>query len=354
MRYSYIICTLFISYAQSLFGQYPPGFLPEFFFGRQPSARSEAMGKAYVSKNGDLGSIYFNPAGISNISKIEVNTSYAPPNHYFTKGYYTFFAVGVKWKNKLAIALSKYEFNLGKTIFANPTKTPFSKRYAATLAIEPFKRFYLGTNINLLEWETGTYGKYSTLYFDVGALKKIRVYDGKKTHHVVNIGSSISNINSAKIKTQQSGVSQNLHLPIITRYGINYEISYGKTHFIDSTNIFKILFQSEFQVLLNSKYRSAIKFGSEISILDFLSIRAGWYNEKVYDFGFPDDNNSHLIDFTYGIGIKFPIKLITKFPLTIIVDFTSLPQVSYSKIYTDWENFENYTLRLTTSLSSKK
>jgi hypothetical protein len=35
------------------FGQYYGGFLPQFFFGRLPSARAEAMGKSYAFVDGD-------------------------------------------------------------------------------------------------------------------------------------------------------------------------------------------------------------------------------------------------------------------------------------------------------------
>jgi hypothetical protein len=85
-----ILLLLLANYFTS-FAQYKSGFLPEFFFGRQPNARAEAMGKGYVSIDGGIGSIFFNPAGVTKIQNLEINTCYTPPNFYLTKGYYTYY-----------------------------------------------------------------------------------------------------------------------------------------------------------------------------------------------------------------------------------------------------------------------
>jgi len=100
------------------FGQYGDRFEPQFFLARQPSAPAEAMGKAYVSLDGDLGSIFFNPAGIATIEKIQLYTSHTPPPAYFAiKGLYLFNAFSYKIKPYFNVALSSFRFNVGKTIF---------------------------------------------------------------------------------------------------------------------------------------------------------------------------------------------------------------------------------------------
>jgi hypothetical protein len=107
-----------------------------------------------------------------------------------------------------------------------------------------------------------------------------------------------------------------------------------------------MLFQSEFQMLLNSKYRSGIKLGMETTILNRFSIRAGWYNEKVDNFGFPAENKNQIKDFTYGLGLQMPLSSFTKIPINIQFDYTSLPQVSYSKTRTEWNNFRTFSLSI--------
>src|ERR1700752_4350542 len=97
--------TLFIFLLPTfLFGQYKSGFLTENFFGRLPSARAEAMGQSYTSIDGDLSSIYFNPAGIATIKGLELNGSYTPPTFYLASGGFTsFFAAGCRINKYLQV-----------------------------------------------------------------------------------------------------------------------------------------------------------------------------------------------------------------------------------------------------------
>jgi outer membrane receptor protein involved in Fe transport len=64
------------------FGQYDYGFLQEIFFGRQPSARAEALGRSYAAVDGDLTTIFFNPAGTATLKGLEIDGSYAAPYFY--------------------------------------------------------------------------------------------------------------------------------------------------------------------------------------------------------------------------------------------------------------------------------
>ena len=81
-------------------------------------------------------------------------------------------------------------------------------------------------------------------------------------------------------------------------------------------------------------------------LLEIVSLRGGFYQEKVYDYGSPLWNNNTIGGLTYGIGLQMPVYKLTQLPLKINLDYTSLPQTSHSKVYTNWDNFTNYTLRL--------
>lgn len=332
------------------FGQYLPGFLPEFFFGRQPSARAEAMGKGYVSIDGDLATVHFNPAGIGSIKQLEINTSYTQPGYYLTQGYYTFYGVGYRVNKYLQFAVSQFHFDFGKTNAANAIKTPYREKKTLTISSQPIKNLLVGLNANYFVWQPGQDNSANSLYFDFGVIKKFAVF---KKQHTLNIGASISNFNYANIKANLMGIDSKFDLPVITRYGASYQFKYGKIFFIDTVNIFKVLLQSEYQMLLNSKYRSGIKFGGELMILNLLAVRAGYYKEKVFNNNLPDDNNSEIKDFTYGLGLQIPLYKLTKIPMNINFDYTSLPQVSYSRTRTNWDNFTTYSLRLNINLKNK-
>lgn len=332
------------------FAQYQPGFLPEFFFGRQPSARAEAMGKAYTSVDGDMGSVYFNPAGLATAKRIEINTSYTPPGYYSSKGYYTFYGLSYKAHKYFQISVSQFQFNLGKTPIINATKTPYVESNSLTISSEPIKNLLVGLNANYFIWQPGIDKTSKTLYFDFGLIKIFPIFSTKQLHQTLKLATSVSNVNYASTTAVFNNISEKYHMPVITRYGASYQAAIGRYHLFDSTNFLKYSILAEYQLLLNSSYRSAIKFGCEITWANFLSIRTGWYREKVYDFGLPDENNNSIAGLTYGAGLRMPLYSVFKVPFTAQFDFTSLPQVSYSKNKTSWANFNTYGVSLMYSL----
>ena len=216
------------------FGQYEASSWPEFFFGRQPSARAEAMGKSYVANTGDLGSVYFNPAAIASIQKTELNTSYTPPGSYLTKGYYLFYGVGYKINKHIQIALSRFRFDFGKTQVINAVKRPYEEKNTLTISSEPIKNFQCGINLNYFVWQPGIDEAATTFFFDGGVLKKFSIPIKKANHQSINIGASISNFNYAKTQPTFNNINYPYKLPVITRYGACYELNHGRSFLIDS------------------------------------------------------------------------------------------------------------------------
>lgn len=349
------ILTLLLVFNQGIcYCQYDAPFLPEFFFWRQPSARAEAMGKAYTSVSGDLGCIHFNPAGISKIKPVELNTSYTPPNNYLTKGYYTYAAAGININRYLQLAASHFRFDFGKTQIINVTKRPFEEKFVFTIASEPLKKFQAGVNVNYFNWQQGLTTPTHTVFLDAGLLKEFTLKEQVKFNHAIKAGASISNFNFASIKDNNlSGMVTTFKLPVITRLGFNYEVISKKSKKDKYDNDIRIMLISEYQLLLNSKYRSGLRLGGEFSLYNVISLRAGWYNEKVFNHNFPDINKSVIQDFTYGLGLRFPIYRITNFPITVNFDYTSLPQVSYRKDLSDLSNFRTFSLHLEYNIKRK-
>ena len=76
--------------------------------------------------------------------------------------------------------------------------------------------------------------------------------------------------------------------------------------------------------------------------------------EKVDNYGLPSVNSSQISALTYGVGLQIPLNKLTKVPLNIKFDYTSLPQSNYSKVSYNWDNFTTYNLRLNWMLKTKK
>ncbi|MFC2086255.1 hypothetical protein ACFLQ9_00890 [Bacteroidota bacterium] len=333
-------------------GQYQSGFLQEYFFGRQPSARAEAMGKAYASIDSDMTTLFYNPAGIASIKGLEINGSLASPYYSFDEATYSFISAGYKFNDYLVIGLTRNHFTSGgKITFTDidgnviKSYTPYNSNYSLTLASQPIKNLFFGLNTNYFIWqpldEVAT-----SIYFDFGIIKKIQLLQEESSDHSINIGASISNLNYAKIKLDFFGNKTENDFPVITRYGANYHFALNKQLFSDSLKTLEFLYQLEYQMLLNSDYHSAIRTGGELKILEILSLRVGYFSEKVEDYDIPTYNNSEISSVTYGFGLQLPVHKFTNIPLNINFDYTNLSQPSYSKTFTNWDNFSVYNLRI--------
>ena len=355
-----LIIILLLTVPTLSFGQYKYYFLKEHFFGRQPSARAEAMGRSYASVDGDLTTASFNPAGVATIKGLEISGSYASPYYLLKKAKYDFVSVGYKIKDYLIIGLNRNHFTFGEKINYTDingnilgTYTPYETNYCLTIASQPIKNLFLGLNTNYFIWQP--LDKQTTaLHFDFGAIKKFQFAQNETSGHSVNLGASIVNFNYGKIILDYNGNKIPEDLPVIARLGANYQINLDKHLLIDTLNTFKFLIQGEYQDVLNCKYESAIRTGCEIMLLEILSIRAGYYKEIEDDYGHSSVNYGQISAITYGFGLQIPLCKLTKIPLNINLDYTSLPQPNYSTVYPRMDNFTTYNLRLNWIFKNKK
>ncbi|MBK9636863.1 MAG: PorV/PorQ family protein [Bacteroidetes bacterium] len=357
MRNKIIILLLLLpSYS---FGQYGYGFLKEHFFGRQNSARAEAMGKSYTSIDGDLATAYFNPAGVATIQDLEISGSLASPYYLLKKAKYDYIGIGFKFKDYLTIGLNRKHFNFGEDFHVTDnTGNPlmigesFESNYCLTLASQPIKNLFIGLNSNYFEWQIVDINA-NTLYWDLGIIKKFNLAQKETIKQSINLGTSLVNINGAKIEINEFGNKYRSRLPMILRIGANYQIHLQQKILIDTLNSFTVLIQGEYQDVVNSKYESAIRSGIEFMLLEILSLRAGYYKEFEYDYGIPSVNYDQISAFTYGFGIQVPLYKLTKIPLNINFDYTSLPQQPYSNYNYNLDNFTTYNVRLNWLIKNK-
>ncbi len=333
-------------------GQYNYGFLQEVYFGRQASARAEALGKAYSSIDGDLATIFFNPAGTSTIDGVELIGTLASPFYLLENAEHSNLAVGYNVNQYLSIGFSRNHFSYGEeyTLMdlggqVYKEYTPKTSIYTLNVSSQPVKNFMIGLNTNYLIYEPLD-NQANAIYVDLGLIKKFELGQKLFSNHSINLGASISNLNSAKTEIEDLGQKSKEALPVITRIGVNYQLQFDKNWISDTLKTFGILLQGEYKFLMNSDYHNGIHSGLEFTLLEVLTTRIGYYLENQFDYDQPSFNKDEISAITYGFGVQLPFHKLTKIPLRLNFDYASMPQPSYIKDDTDWDNFNSYTLRL--------
>jgi hypothetical protein len=336
-------------------GQYNDGLFYPFYFGRTPNARAEAMGKAYASINGDLNATFYNPAGLSNITGLEVTGGYASPFKLLHDSYFLQAGAGYRLNQFLQFSVSSVQFRNDNVILTDiegnilDERNMSIKNYTLTLASEPIERLYVGLNMNYFLCDLAFDNPLKTVYFDFGLIRKFILSKNMASKHSASLAVSISNLNSAKASGRAfNDIDLDESLPIIARYGANYQFSLDKNMLFPNLTTIGFLAQAEYQDLWNSGYHSSMRYGGEIRLLEILALRAGYYTEHINDFGYPEANKDKIEDFTYGFGLQVPLDKLTNIPLRINFDFASFPQTTSSHNISDseWDNFTAYNLKV--------
>lgn len=348
-----LLTTFILALPLLSFGQYQYGFLQELYFGRQPSARAEALGKGYSAIDGDLASIFYNPAGTASLKGAEINTSFASPFYSYENAEHSFISAGFNINKYLTVGISRNHFSFGEEIGVinttgnsnGETHIPKSSIYTLNLSSQPINNLFLGLNTNVLNWNPVDQSARTT-YFDFGAIKKFDLRQQKATNHALSLAASITNLNFAEISLEYNGNETKNDLPVITRYGLNYQFHLNQQWLFDTLKTFSLMLHGEYQLLLNSDYHNGFHTGVEMMFFEILAARIGYYQESQNDYNFPAANKSEISDITYGFGLQLPLHKLTKLPLNLNFDYASLPQVSYTTQANSWENFSTYTLRL--------
>ena len=315
----------------------------ELFFGRQPSSRAEAIGRGYVTIDGEMDAYFYNPAGIANINSMDVKFTTSSPYYLIDKGRYYQFGLGYNLNNSIVIGLNINLMSYGKEFYVidenmfGPFKkvTPYLLNYTLTIATSLSDALSVGWNINYF---TENYGDdpHGTFFFDAGTIYKHKLTSFFALENEVSFGASIRNFTFSKVKYD----SDKEALPVISRFGVSYSFLPN----VDK-NIIEVLCQAEYQYLLNYGYRDGLHMGLEIEFFKMIALRCGYYYENINDYGFTE-NEDQLSDITYGLGINLPVQKFTDFSINLQIDYTSLQQVSYVTYNDDWENFDSITIKL--------
>ncbi|MEO8664114.1 MAG: PorV/PorQ family protein [Ignavibacteria bacterium] len=344
---------LFISCSRSYSQTYNYEF-DEFFFGRQPSARSEALGRSFVSIVGDANSYYYNPAGLAGLHGLNLSGTYADPYYLATDASYNFLSASYRIGNYGVVGISRDYLKLADVQVTNEFGVPTGKEYTLSLrnlrlsiASEVIKNLYAGVNLNFFRSYdftsfniAGDGQPENIFYADLGVIKSLN-FDGKNLKHTVNFGSSIININSG------GGNGDYLQLPVIFRIGAAYNLIIDNKEIIPNLKNYNFLLTSEYQKLFNSDHYDGIKTGLEFTLLELLSLRTGYYFQDIRKDNC-ENCKKELNEFTFGFGVNVPIQKLSKsnIPLNIMFDYTALEQPSHVTDIKNWSDFHVYNLRL--------
>ncbi|MDP4176081.1 MAG: hypothetical protein Q8933_19030 [Bacteroidota bacterium] len=336
------------------------------FFYTQPNARSEAMGKGNSAFTGSPFMSINNPASSfflkglnAELTHIDFNyprfTSTCIYNAYgaganlgkygaFSFNYLHFvFGIPVELPEgealdiKLPVGHAEREA-LGITLQRGPfPPLPFTNIYMMNYSYGLLENLAFGVNINFFEdANTEIYSKGWLL--DAGFMKKFAISSPTGQHNLF-LALSFSNLTNTMLEDEWRG---QWYLPSVIQIGSVYEFE-PKLRAFDF-NIFKVLLSAEYYDLLNSSNYTQIRLGTELTILEMLKLRGGWYSENLNDYR---DKSTYDIEkineFTFGFGFDINAAKVMKaeFPLTVMLGYTSFQSPLF---YTKQENRLNSPL----------
>ena len=338
----YIITLSVCAFAQTYKGEY--SFIYDF---QQPDARSEAMGKLQGALYDSPLSSLYNPASSSFACGLNLSYNHLQPK--FSLGSndskHDVFSAGYNFHKYGAAAFSFRQFSFGKVIFTNmehPDGTgeyfiPEIFNYTFNYSYSPFRDLSVGFNLNYFVDKQVINKSPTAWIYDFGIMKLFRQNTETSSSNIILSG-SISNITNSEIKynseyylTAMEHVFKN-YLPSELRIGAAYE--YENKLQLSGFEIIKAMLACEYNDPVNSKLFTTYKAGVEITLLELLKLRMGYYNEKINDNSV-NNNIESLSEFTYGFGLNLPLNKITarRIPIDIQFDYVNLPIPIYNSSF---------------------
>lgn len=321
------------------------------------NARFEAMGRGNAASTGSPYSAFFNAASTSFSKGMNVEISHLEPNFYLEdKAVYNSYGISYNSEKYGAVAVNVLRFNSNREYsqWAWTGRKYDMKKFFPSLNYLTFNYSHIlphqmsfGFNANYLTIEDAKL-KYQSVLFDAGLMKRFSD-DGKNFISNYFLGVSITNISGAKAYyTEYVSLAEfnsvSRLIPSIFRIGGAMELfPYKKA---GAFSLYKLLISLNYKNVLNSRYNTAIQIGSEITFLEMLKIRAGFYNED-FDRNHSPFNTDKVSKFTYGIGLNLPLDLFFNkyLPIQIQLDYTNPENPSIKKVIPEWAvnyNFHFY------------
>ncbi|MBI5555148.1 MAG: PorV/PorQ family protein [Elusimicrobia bacterium] len=258
-----------VAAAQALNGGQPGSFL---HLGQ--SARAQGMGNCFVAISDDVTAIYYNPAGLTQLLKYELNTFYCPlweDTNYNFLGY----AHPLEKMGTFGVALINMttgEFEKRETIISEPTNFTVNDRaFLFSYGHNFSNRLSVGTTVKSIKKTVDIYSG-SAFGIDAGALYRF-------LGNQLSVGANFQNLMAPAPKLQSAGDKY----PLYSKFGVAYKIESALTNWED-----KLI------LALDVDYSSFLKaknhFGIEYWYGKNLALRLG------------KDINNYM---TFGMGVNY-------------------------------------------------
>jgi hypothetical protein len=338
------------------------GTLAELYLHRQASPKAEAMGMGMAANNEEGFGANYNPALTSLGSGLNINASFSSAYYLATESKFNYFGASYSNKKLGSFGLSRYFWTLGEpTIITTETgaelgtvDTYSTSLYTLNYSREIIDNLFAGVNLGLahinfpVSSPAADYPVYKDAYtLDLGLLKRIPLESSSKNlTQFISFGASAMNITSSSIKATYQGSEEKNLLPVILRLAGSYNVKIKGNSLIPGGNIFESLTHIEYRNVTNSDYYKTFSFGEELILSDIFIARFGYFTQSVGEESVYNEGKQSK--FTYGAGVKIPLNRIfeMKNSLNLNIDYVNMTPPSFSKMYTNWDNFQTLGITL--------
>ncbi|RMG21619.1 MAG: hypothetical protein D6732_27035 [Methanobacteriota archaeon] len=245
------------------------------------------------------------------------------------------------------LGLSRFHFTFGFDVtyidpidFSEKTYIPATTQYTISFSRSVWKHLFGGLNINRYTDVFRADKTTSSYPVDVGLLNYISLKQSSNRKASLALHASLTNVFSATITITEKEL-----LPRILRLGGAFQLKQHPLDHLERLYFLAFTLVWEYQDVLDYPYRHGNKFGAELSLLEILHLRTGYYSFKIDPS--PENGKGKLNDLTYGFGISLPWGTLLKserVPITLKFDFISIGQPTYITNFDDWDNFIIYNL----------
>ena len=302
----------------------------DFFSYHQPSTSAEGTGKIYLNSNNDAFSSWYNPALPSFSDKLRISYSTSQNAYFVRDGYFPYhenafynaFGIDVPVKNVGTFSFVS-NYNLIKTNYEYNQEFEWKNTsYNINYSKDIFSGFNAGVGFNYFKWEVMLPSNYHPDRFfseyyslNLGISYKYSLPSSEYYSQSAFVDISVLNILTSHPNTKND-ISYHSTLPQIDHVSLGYISKYKGFGIIKGVDDFQTDVQIENVDLLNSYYYNTFSVGMDIKFIDIVSLKVGNYY-------FIEDYT------TYGLGISFPLRLVSEIPLVIGVDYSHLKVPPY-------------------------
>lgn len=315
------------------------GVLSELFFGREPIARAQALGRGYVAIDDDGIAGFYNPASLAAFGALSGCYSRSERYYSLENAAFTFAYATVPLGKFGSIGFGEYHFDYG---FKVPEGyTPASSEVSVAYSSRVVRNLFVGASLERVHQRLTKKGS-SAYVADMGLLWRFRSLNRALLHQRAVLGASIHNIGGSALDFD----GYESDLPVILRAGAQYSVSRSSRSGSSSLEPLSVLAHAEYMDVLNSSFYGGLRIGTEIRVLEVLAFRAGYYDEALDDNGI-QSNRSSTSQVTYGIGVEVPSRKISdRIPITARFDLVSLHEPSLVKHAPPTHRYWLYTFAL--------